>query len=183
MNIYIVGTSGSGKSTLARILAERLKLRHIELDALSFLPGRWEQRPDGEFETSVKDAISEDGWVICGNYKNVRPLILDRVDLVVWINYSFAKTFWWTLKRTVKRIYDQSPICNGNYESIAIQFFSKKSILWWVITTYPKRKRTYTALSQELKDKWITIHNPEELDAFLVRYTGDYFPVSLNHTI
>ena len=124
----------------------------------------------------MADAIIEDGWVICGNYKNVRPLILDRVDLVVWLNYSFAKTFWWTFKRTVRRIYDQQPVCNGNFESFYQQFFTKKSILWWVITTYSKRKQTYTELSRQIPEKWVTIRNPKELDAFLVKYTGDTFP-------
>lgn len=42
--VVVVGQSGSGKSTLARRLAEHLRVRHIELDALFHGPG-WVPNP------------------------------------------------------------------------------------------------------------------------------------------
>lgn len=74
-NISVVGDSCSGKTTVAVALAERLGLRHVELDSLSWQPN-WTPTPDDVFLEQVHEAVVESGWVIDGNYgRIVRPIV------------------------------------------------------------------------------------------------------------
>ncbi len=163
MKIYIVGTSGSGKSTLAQELSEKLDLKHIELDAIHFAPN-WVERPWDEFIADVQGEIQAPNWVVCGNYSQVRDMLMQDVDLIIWLDYPFFKVFWQTTKRTLKRLIFKEPCCNGNYESWRQQFFSKYSIFLWVITTYRKRRKLYAELMQEpdTKHKWIVVSNEKQ---------------------
>jgi len=163
-----VGTSGSGKSTLARLLSKRFSLKHIELDTLQFLPG-WVERPKNEFIADAKKAMKLSDWVSCGNFVFDNYYIFKKADLIVWLDYPFLKVFWQTIKRTFRRILFKEPCCNGNYETFYQQLFTKYSIFWWVMTTYSRRKREYTHLSQlpEFKNKWQIIQTQVELDRFL----------------
>lgn len=72
--IKIIGTSGSGKTTLARQIAEKIKIQHIELDAL-FWDENWTNPPDDEFRKRVFNAmqIAGDSWVMDGNYRQSQP--------------------------------------------------------------------------------------------------------------
>lgn len=168
MKVFIFGISGSGKSRLAKKLAADFKVKHIELDEFYFLPG-WVVRSVEDFVADVEDAIKEQDWVICGSSRHVRLLIMQQADVIVWLNYPFLKTFWQTLKRTFKRLITKEPCCNGNYETIRRQFFSRHSIFWFVITKYRRRKQVYYLLSQDptFKKKWVTVHNKHELERFL----------------
>ena len=72
--ILIVGTSGSGKSTLAGMLANRLNIKDIELDALHWGPN-WTEASQEDFRSRIEKEIHEcSGYVIHGNYNKVRDL-------------------------------------------------------------------------------------------------------------
>jgi len=45
--INVMGTTGSGKTTTAKLLAARLGLRRIEIDAMAWRPN-WEMTPRDE---------------------------------------------------------------------------------------------------------------------------------------
>ena len=66
--VHVIGTSGSGKTTVAGDIADKLGIRHIELDAIHWQSG-WTELPDEEFIEQVSEAIHEDAWVIDGNYR------------------------------------------------------------------------------------------------------------------
>lgn len=68
----MVGSSGSGKTTVAKVLARRLGVPHIELDALHHGPG-WTVRDD--FVADIDRMSATDAWVIDGNYSAVRDLL------------------------------------------------------------------------------------------------------------
>lgn len=65
--VVVIGTSCSGKSTFAHRLAEIIDAPWYELDRLHWLPG-WEPRPLDEFRRLVAEKVSQDRWVIDGNY-------------------------------------------------------------------------------------------------------------------
>ncbi len=58
----------------------------------------------------------------------------------------FWPNFWQLLKRTFKRAYTGEDICNGNKETLAKQFLTKDSILWWFLKTFHKNRKRYYAV-------------------------------------
>ncbi len=81
--ISVVGSSGAGKSTLARVLAKRLAVPYVELDAFMHQPG-WTPRLDAEFMDEVEKATSWPGWVVDGNYMRfvIEGPVWQRADTV-----------------------------------------------------------------------------------------------------
>jgi len=89
--INVVGTSCSGKTTLARAIARRRDLPSVELDALFWGPS-WEPVPADLFRSRVSDAVAAERWVLDGGYSNVRPIIWERADTIVWLDYPMTST-------------------------------------------------------------------------------------------
>jgi len=143
--VVVVGCSGSGKTTFARQLAQLLGAPHIELDALYWLPN-WIPRPTDEFYTLVTEAVSQAQWVTDGNYRAVRDLVQSRATAIIWLNYSFPTVFGRVLRRTLRRTLTHEELFTGNRESLRRSFLSRDSILWWVITTYRRRRRQFRTL-------------------------------------
>lgn len=72
--VAVVGTSGAGKTTTARLIAARLQLPHVELDALHW-DANWTMAPLPVFRERVARALAGEAWVIDGNYGKVRDLV------------------------------------------------------------------------------------------------------------
>lgn len=168
MNFYISGTSGSGKSTLAKQLAQRFQLTHIELDAFHFDPN-WVERPDVDFIRDVSLKMQEGPWVICGNYKEILALALEKVDHLIWLDYPLPLIFWRVTKRTLRRLIKKEKCCGDNYERWSQQFFTQYSIFLWVLKTYRKNKRRYENISKYSPYSSCVrrIRSPRELENFL----------------
>ena len=143
--VVVVGTSCSGKTAYARQLSRLLKVPHVELDAIHWLPG-WEPRPREAFRALVGNAAAGPVWVMDGNYGTVRNLLWPRATAAIWLNYSFSTIMARALRRTVKRAFTGEKLYAGNRETISIAFFSRHSILWWVATSYRRRIREYREL-------------------------------------
>ena len=141
----VVGTSCSGKTTLARTLAAVQCVPHIELDSLHWLPN-WRERPPAEFQTLVQQAVAAECWTLDGNYSKVRPLVWGRATAVIWLNYGFPLVMWRAIKRTTRRVFRREQLFGNNRETFRQAFLSKDSILWWVVTTYHRRRREYPEL-------------------------------------
>jgi adenylate kinase family enzyme len=143
--IAVVGTTGSGKTTLARRLAQRLGQRHVELDALYWEP-KWTPAATDAFRKRAAQALSGDGWVVDGNYGQVRDIIWSRADTIVWLDYSLPIIFWRLVRRTFWRVGTQAELWNGNHERLREQFFSRDSLFLWALRTYRRRRRQYPLL-------------------------------------
>ncbi len=143
--VMVVGTSCSGKTTLARRLAEALGAPHVELDALHWGPD-WTERPLPEFREAVRACVSGDRWVIDGNYRKVRDLILARATDAVWLNYPFSRVLVRSVGRTARRVFTGEELFGGNRETFVSAFLSRYSIPWWVVRTHRRRRREYREL-------------------------------------
>jgi adenylate kinase family enzyme len=146
--IAVVGTTGSGKTTLARRLAERLGQRHVELDALYGEP-KWTPAATDAFRKRTAQALSGDGWVIDGNYGQVRDIIWSRADTIVWLDYSLPVIFWRLVRRMFWRVGTRAEVWNGNHERLREQFFSRDSLFLRALRTYRKRRRQYPLLFRQ----------------------------------
>ena len=143
--IVIVGTSGTGKTTLAQQVGQHLGIAHIELDALHWEPN-WVPASLEEFRARVAEALKGDRWVTDGNYSSVRDLVWGRADTVVWLDYPFGLVLWRSLRRAIWRSATGAELWNGNRETWRQTFFSRDSILLWVLRTYHRRRREYPLL-------------------------------------
>ena len=111
--VLVAGTSGSGKTTLARTVAGLLACPHVELDALHHGPG-WTRRP--AFQADVERFTSGLEWVTEFHYAAVRDLLLDRADLLVWLDLPRSVVMRGVVRRTVLRSLRQERLWNDNVE-------------------------------------------------------------------
>ena len=116
MKIAITGPSGSGKTTLAVELAERYGLRHVEIDALHHGPN-WESCGPEILRERVLAATEGDDWVTDSTYHTMLGnLIVDRADVLVWLDLPVPLVMWRLLRRTHRRNRDRTVLWNGNVE-------------------------------------------------------------------
>jgi len=166
--VHVIGTSGSGKTTVAWAIADKLGIRHIELDAIHWQPG-WTELPNEELIERVSEAIQEDAWVIDGNYRVVRQLLWERVDTIVWLDMQLIPVFLRMLWRTTRRIVTREKLWNTNTEGINA-LIGKDSMPLWVIKTHKRRREEYPPLlaSPELSHVDIKVFKSlKEVDAWI----------------
>ena len=167
--VVVLGTSGSGKTTLARELSRRMNAPHIELDALHW-EENWTGAEKSVFRQRVEQAIAQEAWALCGNYASVRELTLSRADTAVWLDYPMALVFTRAFLRTVRRGITRELLWRNNRESLLINFFSRESLLLWVINTWRIRRRDYPKLLRSDKCRHLRVlrfRSQKETDAWL----------------
>lgn len=167
--ISVVGTSGSGKTTTASLIARRLGIDHIELDALHWEPN-WAEAALEVFRERVSQALSGETWVVDGNYNKTRDIVWNRADTVVWLDYTLPVILRQLVQRTMRRSLTQEELWGGNRETLSKALFSRESILLWALKTYRRRKREYpTLLSQPeyAHLKLVRLRSPRETREWL----------------
>ena len=141
--IVAVGGSGSGKTTVARCLAERNDVHYVELDALHWGPN-WTPCPRDEFRARVEAATSGDGWVVDGNYTGLLgDSVLERADLVVWLDLPLRVTLRRLWSRTRRRMREQTELWGGNRETWRDVLFSRDSLFVYTLRTHRGKRRRY----------------------------------------
>jgi adenylate kinase family enzyme len=167
--IVVIGTTGSGKSRLAEQLSQRTGLRVIELDSLYW--GRdWQGAPLELFRHRVEREIRDGGWIVVGNYGQVRDLVWPAADTLVWLDLPFPLVMSRLVRRTVKRALTKEDLWgNGNTESLTRSFFSRQSILWWAAKTHRRNRQLFSAECGSLaKDKRIVrLQSHREVERFV----------------
>jgi adenylate kinase family enzyme len=144
MRIAIIGTSATGKSSLAQAIAQKFKLKYIEQDRHYWLPG-WQVTPKEQFFTSVVKEISEDSWVICGNYSSTQEEVWKRATHVIWLNFPLRTALSRGICRTFRRVLNNLECCNGNYESLRRVLRPKDSIIWYIFKSHRRLESHYTS--------------------------------------
>lgn len=123
--IAVVGPCGAGKSTLARRLGARTGLPVTHLDALFWLPGWKESRPE-EFDAKLTVVAAGERWIIEGNYARTLPIRLARADAVIIVDAPRVTCVWRAFTRAVKNLGRVRPdLAPGCPEKIDLNF------LWW----------------------------------------------------
>jgi adenylate kinase family enzyme len=180
LRIVVIGSSCAGKSTLAFRLSELLALKYIQLDAL-YWKADWQAREKDEFNELVINEINSEKWAVDGNYGIIRHLIWPKAEIVIWLNYDFSLVLKRALVRTIKRIVTKEELFSGNRETFKKSFFDKDSILWWVITTFHRRRKEIPLMLKEKEYehlKVIEIRKAKELDKLLASIKKSGFIIS-----
>ena len=142
--VVVIGTTGSGKSTLAERLAAQTGLRVVELDAL-FWGRDWQPVPLDLFRHRVERETRDDGWIVVGNYAQVRDLVWPSADTLVWLDLPLSLVMWRLVRRTLQRAASREELWGtGNRESFRNAFLSRQSILLWALKTHRRNREKFT---------------------------------------
>jgi len=167
--INVVGTSSAGKTTLARGLAETLGLPCVELDALHWESG-WQEASDEAMRDRVTRATAGDAWVVDGNYSVVRDIVWGRAEAVIWLDFPLRTVLWRYASRTRRRLRSGEELWpgTGNRERLSMHLFSRSGLLWWILSTYRRRRREYPGLLAAHRQLVaVRLRSAEEADAWL----------------
>ncbi|MDI5974068.1 adenylate kinase [Streptomyces sp. SL13] len=137
--VLVVGMTGAGKTTLARTLSGRLGLRHHEMDALYFTGPNW--AVNDKLTEDVSRLTAEPRWIIDSlGYPEVRDLLWDRADTVIWLDYSKRVIMPRVLRRSVRRTVTREAVFGGNRETWT-GWLSREHPAWWAWSQHGARRR------------------------------------------
>lgn len=85
--VIIIGCPGGGKSTFARELEEKTGLPLYYLDMLYWNSDKTTVTKD-IFRERLRSIISEDKWIIDGNYGSTMEMRISECDTVFFLDYS-----------------------------------------------------------------------------------------------
>ncbi|NIF35183.1 adenylate kinase [Enterobacter sp. Tr-810] len=193
MKINIIGTSGSGKSTLARRIAAEFAIPYIEMDQLYWRPN-WQGTEDDALWSRLENTLAAtEDWVLDGNYNRTRPVKWRNVDLVVWVDYGFARTLYQAVCRAFRRAWHKQELWpgTGNCESFRRSFFSRESIIIWTIKTWRSNRERYEAdMRNPQYDhiRFVRITRRQDAETLIASLKAQYekgfaFPVSGNPNV
>ncbi|MBS7527920.1 DNA topology modulation protein [Fusibacter paucivorans] len=163
MKIAVLGYSGSGKSTLSAFLGDLYHIPVLHLDTVQFKQN-WHERDRDEALAMVDRFMTQDDWVIDGNYSGfAQAERLQMADTIIYMNFSRWQCLWRVWKRyRAHRNQVRPSMANGCIEKLDIEFIK------WILfdgRSAAKRKH-YAALLKRYAAKTIVLHNQSELDAY-----------------
>jgi adenylate kinase family enzyme len=139
----VASASGCGKTTVGRAIADRLRVPFVELDALHHGPG-WTEASAEELRAKVRPIVESHAWVVDGNYRGkLGDLVLERADLVVWLDLPMRVWLPRLLRRTFGRIVHREQLWAGNQESLRGAFIGRDALIPWSLRHYRRRRRVY----------------------------------------
>lgn len=145
--ILIAGVTGSGKSTFAAELAGVLDVPYTEIDGLYHGPN-WVPRP--QFLDEVDALVARDSWITEWQYRPARERLLDRAQLLVWLDFPFPVTLRRIVRRTVRRRVRREILWHGNIEPPLHSFFTAPddNVVRWSISTRNKYRELVPVVAE-----------------------------------
>ena len=134
--IMVIGISaGVGKSTFARKLGEALHIKIYYLDTIYWKPN-WVEAPEEEFLKNQQEIVSEDQWIIEGNYNSTFEIRAEQADTIIYLELPLLVCLYRVIKRRImnngKTRPDMGEDCKEKIDWAFLKF---------IITTYYPRKR------------------------------------------
>lgn len=132
--ILVIGPGGAGKSTFSRVLATRLGLPVIHLDALYWRAGSEPTAAD-EWRAVVHGLLARERWVMDGNYGGTLDVRLAACDAVIFLDLPRWVCLAGVFERWVRFVVGRgAPLPAGNPGRVTWSF-----VQW--IWTYRRRRR------------------------------------------
>lgn len=136
--ILVYGVTGSGKTTLARSIGGATGLPWHAVDELTWEPG-WVSAPDDVQRERIAAICAGDRWVLDHAYGKWVEVVMDRVDLVVGLDYPRWLSLGRLVRRTIGRVITREEQCNGNVETVG-KVFAQDSIIRWHFRSYASKR-------------------------------------------
>lgn len=166
--ILLYGVTGSGKSTMAARLSTIVGIPWHSVDDLTWEPG-WVAVPTEEQRRRIAMICAEPEWILDTAYGEWLDVALSRAQCVVALDYPRWLSFQRLVRRTVARLVDKQPICNGNRETIR-GTVSRNSILLWHNRSFArKRERIRSWSADESAPPLVRLTSPRQAKAWLSR--------------
>lgn len=164
--VAVIGSaSGSGKTTVARALAARLDVPFTELDALNHRAG-WIEASPAELRALVAPIVAKDAWVIDGGYQGkLGDLVLERAELVVWLDLPRRVWLPRLVTRTARRVVTREKLWAGNRETLRGALVGRDSLFRFAWRNFGRRRREYPARLARFRA--VRLRTQREVDAFL----------------
>ena len=163
MRIIVVGCSGAGKTTLARQIASRLRLEHIEIDAITWQAG-WRDLsrsdPD-EYARRVTKAMEAEAWVV--DQPLPKHLRL-RATHVVWLDYERPVVMARVIRRSMLRAVLRTKLWAGNRERLSDMLRASGPIRWAWRNWARRRRET---------EEWLGLEECAGLTVLRLRRPGE----------
>ena len=99
--IHVIGGPGSGKTTLARRLAELGSLPAYDLDAIGYAGGAGPKRSLEARLADVRHIAAQPAWITEGSFLWWTEELLERAEVIVWLDVSWRLAAWRILRRHV----------------------------------------------------------------------------------
>ena len=121
-------------------------------------------------------------WILDGDHTRTVPIKWQNVELVIWLDYPFLLTLRQAIFRAWKRSWKQEELWEGtgNRESFRKSFFSKDSIIWWMIKTHQKVRIKYISYMNDPEFSHIRFirlrsRSPSEAEKFIEDFKQQRF--------
>jgi adenylate kinase family enzyme len=164
--VAVLGTSCSGKTTFGRRLSERLGVPFVELDALNHVGPDWTEATPEELRAKVGPIVATDSWVVDGSYRGkLGDLVVERADVVVWLDLPMHVWLPRLLRRTLRRVVRRQELWGGNRETLGNALFSRDSLLLYSLKTHGRRRALYPA--QLARFNLVRLQSRAEVERFL----------------
>ncbi len=109
-----------------------------EVDSLTWDPG-WVEVPPEEQRRRIAEICAGEQWILDSAYAKWLDIALERVEVIIALDYPRWFSFGRLVKRSIVRAIDRKPICNGNVEEWR-GMFSRKSILVWHFKSFKSKR-------------------------------------------
>lgn len=161
--ILILGPSGSGKTTLAERIGSILEIPVVHLDRHYWNPG-WRETPEIEWVEKVRKLISQDSWVMDGNYTTTLAMRATVADTIIFIKTSRRVSYLRAFRRIFRYYGRNRPdLPEGCPEHIDLEFL--KYIWNYPRTRQPVILRFLKGL-QSVKEIHV-LNSQTDIDGFL----------------
>jgi adenylate kinase family enzyme len=175
--IAVVGScSGQGKTTLARALAQKIGGTFVEYDSLRHGPN-WTLRSEASIAAALVPVVATERWTIDAiAEKTVGRLVLDRVQLIVWLDLPPWIWLPRLVRRSGRRWLGREELWSGNRETLHGIFVARDGVFPWAVRKYFfKRAEMAADLQRHVMagQRLLRLTRPREVAAFL-----DSFPVA-----
>lgn len=160
------GVTGSGKSTAALRFGETTGLPVHLVDDLTWEPG-WVQVADEEQIRRISEICAGEEWVLDTAYGRWVEIPLERVELIVGLDYPRWLSLARLTRRSIARILDKNPVCNGNIETWR-NLFSSDSIIRWHFSSFTRKRERMQRWHQDPESpQTLLFRRPSDLDNWL----------------
>jgi hypothetical protein len=173
----VASASGNGKTTVGALLAERLGVPFVELDALVHGPG-WAEIPDEALRSTLAPVLAGEGWVVDGGYeRKLGNMVVEAADLVVWLDLPVRVWLPRLVRRTSTRAWRREELWNGNRESLRAAVWGRNSLFGYALRRHFHCRREWPARFASMPVR--RLRSPADVDALLAEFGVQYVPPSL----